>query len=139
MNAPFTYAPEYTVADLLRWCDARRGRCASLSSVFGKHPSLVARLRRRGAVAWPGFDPQAVQYAIKRIEQQERQDDAMPRILTIEKETRPVPGRCGGWLLASGEYMSNCKSCSKWMKGGSVRGAIRPRIVDGRCGQWRPE
>lgn len=143
MNAPFSRSPEHlkVIAEVLRWCDARKGRAARLSRTLGFRSEFIRRVRT-GHRNWRDLDVQLVREVMREIESQETEQTyrTFKPALPFEPEPpRPVAQRCSGRTLAGGEYRRQCMACARWLNGGSLPGAIRPRIVDGRCGQWRPE
>ena len=143
MNAPFNRSPEHlkVIAEVLLWCDGRKGRAARLSRTLGFRSEFIRRVRT-GHRNWRDLDVQRVREVMREIESQETEQTycTFKSRLPFEPEPpRPVAQRCSGRTLAGGEYRRQCMACARWLNGGSLPGAIRPRIVDGRCGQWRPE
>lgn len=139
MNAPFSRSPEHlaAIAEVLQWCEARNGRASRLSRAIGRHSEFVSKVRS-GANIWSDLNPREVRDAMRELEAEEANPRCKPQGEEWER-VRPIPGRCDGRTLAGGEYRRQCMACARWLNGGSLPGAIRPRIVDGRCGQWRPE
>lgn len=137
MNAPCSRSPEHLtlIAEVLLWCNERKGRASQLSRKMGRYSDFISHVRR-GSNIWKDLDPQAARDAMRKIEA----DEESPKIgRPAHPPLQPIPGRCDGRILAGGEYRRQCQACALWLNGGSMAGAIRPRIVDGRCGQWRPE
>lgn len=137
MNAPCSRSPEHLalISEVLLWCNERKGRASQLSREMGRYSDFISHVRN-GSKIWEDLDPQATRDAMRQIEVKEEN----PKISSpSHSPLQHIPGRCEGRTLAGGEYRRQCQACALWLNGGSMAGAIRPRIVDGRCGQWRPE
>lgn len=137
MKTPCSRSPEHLalISEVLLWCNERKGRASQLSREMGRHSDFISHVRC-GHNIWSDLDPQAARDAMRKIEAKE---ESLKIVRPSHPPLQPIPGRCEGRTLAGGEYRRQCQACALWLNGGSMMGAIRPRIVDGRCGQWRPE